>query len=276
MTTAGLRFSLGHLTIIDTPTPELIRIAARAGYDFVSPRFMSAGLPGPDQTLSRNPRLLQQTREALADTGLPIHDIELTRIADGIDVAEYEPDLAIGAELGARAVLSSIWTDDHPRAVDSFGRLCRIAAQYGQTVNLEPVPIAAVATLAQARAIIAETGEPNARLMPDLHHVHRARECIEDLGRLPAGLLEFAQICDADARIPDDRAELTRILREGRDYLGEGGIDPAAMLHKLPNLVYSIEIPNTIQVGRIGAEAHARRCLTTAREYLARELARAA
>ncbi len=269
--TTAHRFSLGHLTIIGTATPDLVRIAAATGYDFVSPRLMSAGLPGTDYTLSRNSGLFRQTRQALADTGIRIHDIELARIADGVDPSGYEADLAIGAELGARAVISSIWSSNRAAAVDDFGRLCRLAAQYGQTINLEFVPIATVATMADALAVIAEVNEPNARLMIDLHHVHRAHVGPEDLAGVPADLLEFVQVCDAPGAIPTDREEMTRIVREGREYLGEGGIDPAAMLRRLPDMVYALEIPNARYVREYGPEGHARRCLVSAREYLARE-----
>lgn len=268
--TSTPRFSLGHLTLIGETTPDLVRIAARTGYDFVSPRLMSGGLPGPDITISRHPELLRQTRQALSDTGITIHDIELARIADGIDPADYEADLAIGAELGARAVISSIWSSDRAAAVDDFGRLCRLAAQYGQTINLEFVPIASIATMADALAVIDEVGEPNARLLLDLHHVHRSHVGLAELAELPARLLDFAQICDAPGEIPTDRAEMTRIIREGRDYLGEGGTDAVAMLRQLPDIVYTVEIPNAECVRRYGAEGHARRCLETAREQLAR------
>ena len=262
------RYSLGHLTLIDVPTPELIRIAARTGYDFASPRLICGGLPGPDYSLSRNEELRRCTVRALAETGLRLHDIELARVADGVDPAGYEPDLAIGAELGAQHLISSIWTQDRPYAVDTFGRLCRLAAQYDLTVNLEWVPIAAVATMHDALAVIAEVNEPNARLMIDLHHVHRSRESLADLEQIPAGLLEFVQICDAPGEIPTDREEMTRIIREARCCLGEGGIDPGAMLRRLPPLVYSMEVPSSAAVAALGPEGHARRCLEVARRYL--------
>lgn len=270
MSAAERRISLGHLTIIDTPTPELIRIAAETGYDYASPRFMSGGLPGTDITLSRNPELLRQTRAAVAETGLGIHDIELARIADGIDPLSYEPDLAIGAELGVGSVLSSIWTTDHRFAVDSFGRLCALAAQYGQTVNLEFLPIGGVDTMAGALAVLAETAAPNGRLLVDLHHLHRSRESLAELAATPPELIGFAQVCDAPGEIPTDRDEMIRIIRAGRDYLGEGGCDPGAMLRALPDVVYSVEIPNDDHLRRYGARGHARRCLETTRAFLAR------
>ena len=50
-TAAPQRYSLAHLTILDTPTPELVRIAHRTGYDYVSPRLICHGLPGDDYSL---------------------------------------------------------------------------------------------------------------------------------------------------------------------------------------------------------------------------------
>ncbi|MFT3862122.1 sugar phosphate isomerase/epimerase family protein [Micropruina sp.] len=265
------QYALGHLTIIDTPTPELVRIAARTGYDYVSPRLICDGLPGTDHSLARNPALLHATREALAETGLPVHDIELARIADDVDPDSYEAELAIGAAIGAGHLLSSIWSSDHGYSVDAFGRLCRLAAQYGLTVNLEWLALAAVTTMADAVAVLREVDEPNARLMIDLHHFHRSRERVADLAAMPREWFEFVQICDAPGPIPTDVDEMARIIREGRNYLGEGGTDPAAVLDALPPLVYSVEIPSATDVARLGAEGHARRCLETSRSYLARE-----
>ena len=265
------RYSLGHLTIIDVPTPELVRIAARTGYDFVCPRLICDGLPGRDHSLARNPALLRATREALAETGVPVHDIELARIADDVDPGSYEAELAVGAELGARHLLSSIWSADRGYAVDAFGRLCRLAARYGMTVNLEWLALGTVTTMADAADVLRQVAEPNARLMIDLHHFHRSHETVAGLAALPAEWFEFVQICDAPATIPDDREEMARIIREGRDYLGEGGTDPAAVLTALPPVVYSMELPNAAHQAALGAEGHARRCLETSRAYLARE-----
>lgn len=267
----GQQYSLGHLTIIDTPIPELVRIAARTGYDFVSPRLICDGLPGMDHSLARNPASLRATKAALAQTGLPVHDIELARIADDVDPGNYEAEFAVGAEIGARHVLSSIWSADRGYSVDAFGRLCRLAAQYGLTVNLEWLALATVTSMADAVAVLREVDEPNARLMIDLHHFHRSHERVADLGGLPREWFEFVQICDAPGPIPTERDEMAKIIREGRSYLGEGGTDPGAVLAALPPMVYSVEIPSADDVAALGAEGHARRCLETARAYLARQ-----
>ena len=40
------RYSLAHLTLIGCSAPELVYVAARAGYDAVSPRFIPQNVPG--------------------------------------------------------------------------------------------------------------------------------------------------------------------------------------------------------------------------------------
>ena len=267
------QYALGHLTIIDVPTPELVRIAARTGYDYVSPRLICSGLPGRDHSLARDPRLLRETKQALAETGIPVHDIELARIADDVDPGAYRPELEVGAEIGARHLLSSIWSADRGYLVDAFGRLCRRAAEYGMTVNLEWLALATVQTMADDADVLRQVNEPNGRLMIDLHHFHRSHEKVSDLAELPTEWFEFVQICDAPGPIPAERSEMARIIRESREYLGEGGTDPASVLFALPPVVYSMELPNAAHVAALGAEGHARRCLETARDYLAREAA---
>ena len=93
------RFSAGRTLLCW----EMTYIAARAGYDFVSFWLITMHLPGEaDSDLSRNAVMLRQTRTALAATGLKVHDVELARIQDGVDVRSYLPALEIAAGLGAR------------------------------------------------------------------------------------------------------------------------------------------------------------------------------
>ena len=102
----------------------------------------------------------------------------------------------------------------------------------------------------------------------DTHHLHRARDHPADLDALPREWFHFAQLCDAPAEIPTDRAEMIRIMREGRLYVGEGGIDVAGILAHIPPCVYSIELPNKELHDEIGFAEHAARCLETLKAYL--------
>jgi len=263
------KYSLAHLTVLGCAPPEMTYIAGRAGYDYISIRPILMGLPGePDYALADNPLMLKQTRRALADTGVKLHDIELARIYDHMHPTKYLPAMEVAAELGGRAVLSSIWTDDRPYAIEKFGELCDLARPFGLTVDLEYVPIAGVRSLADACEVLRGVNRENAGLMVDTHHFQRAGDQVEALDALPREWFHFAHLCDAPAEIPTERAELVRIMREGRLYLGEGGIDVGSILSHMPEMVYSIELPNLEVVREKGYAEHAFRCLETARAYV--------
>jgi sugar phosphate isomerase/epimerase len=112
----------------------------------------------------------------------------------------------------------------------------------------------------------------NAGLMIDVHHFQRALDKVEDLDGLPREWFHFAHLCDAPAEIPAERAEMTRILREARLYVGEGGIDIAAILNRLPKMVYSIELPHLARAKEFGYAEHAFRCIESAKAYAAQKL----
>ena len=263
-------FSLAHLTVLGCAPPEMIYIAARAGYDYVSIRPIYMGLPGePNYALAEKRELLRQTEAALKATGVRLHDIELARIFDGVDVNSYLPAMQVAADLGGKAVLSSIWSGEREYYIEKFAELCDLARPLGLTVDLEYVPVAAVRDLAGAVDVLRTIDRPNAGLMVDMHHVHRARDDPAALDDLPREWFHFAHLCDAPAEIPTDRQEMIRIMREARLYVGEGGIDIAAILEHVPPCVYSIELPNKARHEEMGYAEHATRCLETLKAYLA-------
>ena len=96
---AALKFSLSHITtLLGCAPPEETYIAARTGYDWVGFRIIPMGLANePIYDLANNKVMLRETKKALADTGLKVLDIELARIADGIDVKSYVPNLETAA-----------------------------------------------------------------------------------------------------------------------------------------------------------------------------------
>jgi sugar phosphate isomerase/epimerase len=262
-------FSLAHLTVLGCAPPEMTYIAARAGYDYVSIRPIYMGLPGePNYALAENREMLKQTKRALAATGVRLHDIELARIFEGVDPKSYLPAMEVAAELGAKAVLSSIWSGERDYYIEKFAELCDLAKPLGLTVDLEYVPIAAVRNLAQSVDVLTTIQRSNAGLMVDMHHFHRAGDDPAMLRVLPRDWFHFAHLCDAPLEIPTERQEMIRILREARLYVGEGGIDVASILEHLPPCVYSIELPNKVCHEEMGYAEHATRCLETLKAYL--------
>lgn len=266
------KFSLAHLTVMGVAPPEMTYLAARAGYDFISPRLIHMGLPGePNYALAEQPEMLRQTRQALRETGLGIHDIELAHIHDGLDPRRYLPAMEVAAELGAKGVISSIWTPDRRFATDVYAALCDQARPLGLTVDLEFPTWASVNTLRDVMAILAEVRRPNAGVMVDTLHFHRSRVTLAELEAVPRELLHFAHLCDAPALpIPTAREELIHTGRDERLYVGEGGIDIGGILNRMPEqVVLSIELPHIARVKEMGYAEHAFRCLEWAKRYLA-------
>lgn len=262
------KFSLAQLTVLNTSPVEITAMAAECGYDYVSMRQIYMGLPGePDYDLAKNKALMKETKAVMADTGIKLLDIELARVFADMDVRKYEAAMGTAAELGGRHVISSIWTPEKDYYIEQFAAICDLAKQYNLTVDLEYVPIAAVTTLAETMEVLKTVNRSNAGLMVDVHHFHRAGDKPEDLAKIPSDLFHFGHLCDAPGEIPSDRDEMTRILREERSYVGEGGIDVASIMNAMPFMPYSIELPNAKKVAEYGYKEHARRCLETAKAY---------
>ncbi len=268
----AIRFSLAHLTVLGCAPPEATYIAARAGYDFVSLRIIMMGSPNErtlNYALAENPEMLRQTKTALAETGLRVHDIELAHIHDAVVVSSWAPALEVAAELGARHVICSIWTPERSYAIERFAELCDLAKPFGLTVDLEFVTWAEVANLGQAIDVLRAADRENSGIMLDMLHVHRSRVALDELDAVPREWLHFVHLCDAAGEIPATKEALIHTGRDERLYLGEGGIDVAAILNRLPEMPCSIELPHLARVKELGYAEHARRCLQTAKEYFA-------
>jgi sugar phosphate isomerase/epimerase len=266
-----MQFSLAHLTILNSPPPELAYIAAEAGYDFVSPRIILSGMPnetGISYDLAKDPAMYRDMKKAVSETGIRVHDIELVRISDKFDPTVLSASLEIAAELGVRAILSSIWTTDWASAVEHFIEVCELAKPYGLEISLEFVPWADVKDLRQAVDFLAAANCSNARLMVDVLHAHNSRVTPEELAAVPRDLFSFVHLCDGPVEIATTKEALIYSGREARLYVGEGGIDIAGYLHAMPNVPYSLEIPNLERVKELGNLGHARRCLQTAKDFI--------
>src|ERR1700716_894384 len=92
MATTRHPISLAHLTVLDTTPPELVTVAAAAGFRTIGIRLTatpSVGIP-PYEILSDGP-ILRETMLRLADTGVSVLDTEFLR---------FEPDQPVGVPEG--------------------------------------------------------------------------------------------------------------------------------------------------------------------------------
>ena len=266
---ATRRFSLAHLTLLDVPPPELIRIAARTGYDFVGLRLIPLGLPGEVAYTPHTDAVMRRNiKAAIDDTGVKILDVELARIIEHPTPESYLPALETAAELGARHVLSSIWMRERNQVIDRFARLCDVAKPLGLTVNLEFVSSTDWSNLEGVLDVVTSCGRDNVGIMIDTLHFHRGRIPIEQLDRIPASWVNFAHVCDDRQHEPATIEEARRTMREERLYPGEGAVDIAGILGRLPpSVICAIELPHQQRVRELGPEQFARTCLERTKRY---------
>ena len=268
---AGTRpslYSLAHLTLIGCTPPELVYIAARAGYDAVSPRFIPMHVPGQFTQPPIDRAQLQATKTALAATGLKVLDIELACITEDVDPRSFAPSLEIGGELGAKHVIMSAWTntrDDRDFLIDVYCETCELAAPCGLTVDLEFPSFSRLRTLDEALDIVRAADQPNGGILVDTLYLHLSRVDPGELLHIPSDLFHFLHISDCLPGIADTREGMIQLARDARLYPGEGWIDFTGIIERMPPVNYSIELPNQSRVAELGYEEHARRCLRHAR-----------
>lgn len=263
------RYSLVHLTNISCPPPEMIYVAAKAGYDAVSLRTIPMGLPGEKPyDIAKDPQLLRDTRRASQETGVELHDTENARIADSVDVADYEPALAAAAELGIHHILSNIWTPNKSFYTEQFIKLCELAAQYEQTVSVEFVTWASVTNLQQVKELLLASGKNNVGIVVDCLHFYRSRVKPEELDSCPPQWFHYAHLCDCEAPIPDDEVSLIHTGRAERLYPGEGAVPIQEIISHIPQVVRGVEVPHLKRVDELGYEEHARRALLAAKAVM--------
>ncbi|MBO9401820.1 MULTISPECIES: sugar phosphate isomerase/epimerase family protein [unclassified Shimia] len=261
-------YSLAHLTLINCTPPELVYIAARAGYDAVSPRFIPMHVPGEFTQSPVSKSQVQATKTALTTTGLSVLDVELARITEDVDPRSFERSLEIGGELGAKRMIMSAWTntrDDRDFLIDVYAETCELAAPYGLTIDLEFPSFSRLRTLDEVLDIVTAADQPNGGILVDTLYLHLSRVDLGELLHVPANLLHFLHISDCLPGIADTRAGMIQLARDARLYPGEGWIDFAGIIERMPPVDYCIELPNQSRVAELGYEEHARRCLTHAK-----------
>lgn len=253
--------SLDHLTLFELTPPELVSVAAAAGFSHVGLRLNPAAPPGERQHPMRGDTpMRRETLARLRDSGVAVFDFGVFRLAAGMDLAALEPVLETAAVLGARHAVVNGDERDPQRLAGLLHDLCELGARYGVRMNLEPTPWTGIPTLAAAVAVIREAGHPDARLMVDTIHVDRSGGTAEDLASLPPDLIDYVQVCDAPGPRPADFETMIRQARHERALPGEGTLDLAGLLAALPpGLPMSLEAPVHSLAARLTVPQRAQR-----------------
>lgn len=262
--------SLAHLTVLHASPAELAGIAGRCGYDAVGLRLIDV-VGGDGWPLASSRKLMRETKQAMADNGVGVLDVELARLQPHTQVGDFRRFVEAAAELGARHILAQAHDDDWPRLVDNFASLCDLAAPYGLTLDVEFLTWTRMRDLAGVLALIEASGKDNAGVMIDTLHFFRSGCEPAELESVEPRRLHFIQIADAPAAAPDSSEGLIFAAREDRLDPGEGELPLLELLERLPaETAIAVEIPNSRLAAGLGDDERARRALEATRRLLAR------
>jgi sugar phosphate isomerase/epimerase len=250
--------SLAHLTLIDIPPPELVDIAASAGFDAVGLRISPAGPGDEPYPMGPGSPLLRATRSRLASTGVRVLDVEVARLDADTDPASFAPALESAAELGARYLLVNVYGEDRARAAAQFAEVCDLATSVGVRPVLEFMPYSAVRCLGDAVRVAGKTW---GGILVDALHLYRSGGSPADLASLDPGRVPYVQLCDGPRSAPADGVGgLVDESRHRRLPPAQGEFDLCGILAALepPDLDISVEAPSDALRARHGARGLAR------------------
>lgn len=246
-TGAARRISLAHLTVLDTTPPELVGVAAAAGFRSIGIRLTATPSVGvPPYDILREGPMLRETLARLADTGVSVLDTEFLRFEPEIPVGVPEGFLEVSARLGAQNILVMSAEPEESRTLERFCELCDRAAPYGLQVCLEFAIYTGVRTLAHAAQFVARSRRSNASVLIDALHFSRSGGLPAHVAQVDPALLRYVQICDASPDMPEpaDTAALIREARTGRLLPGEGVLPLAELVAALPaTAALAVEAP---------------------------------
>ena len=236
--------SLAHLTVLEADPVGLIEAGKAAGFGAVGLRVVAPLATDSIIPVVGDDALQRRIKRSLRDTGMEIFDIEAVWLRPDTDVATLGPALEVGAELGAKYVLTVGFDENHARLVENFGTFCGLANGCGLRTMLEFIPYASVSNLKRAHDLLQTVRPVNAGLLVDALHLSRSGGHPRDIAGYDASLFSYVHLCDALAAIP--AAEGLRVeARSHRLFPGEGQLWLDAFLDAFPpGTPVGVEAPN--------------------------------
>ena len=263
------RLSLAHLTIEAADSFQLIEAAAKAGFDAVGLRVISAPGAPARAPLAGNPAIITEVNACLAANGMQVLQVNSFWITPETTADDFTPVLDAAARLAAGSVLVVIGDPELERAAARFAECCAASEPVGISIALEFQSYSPVRTVAQALRMLEASGYSNAGLVVDALHLDRGGGRPSDLAIVPAERLTFVQLCDAPAARPPPEA-LRREARSGRLYPGDGELPLVELMDALPDgVLLDVEAPCQ-RTGHLPAAEQARLAAEATRRFLDR------
>lgn len=201
----GHELALATLAVLDASPPEIVDVAAAAGFDSVTLRLADSSVSDSNPLVGDTPTR-RETVARLHHHGLGVLDVEVVRMREDTDPEVLAPEFESARELGARHVLVINLDDDEARAADKFARICEQATAFGLRPVLEFMVFTATKTVTQADRIVERAGHPAGGVLVDALHLQRSGGSPADVAPLVAANPDrypYAQLCDGPQATPD-------------------------------------------------------------------------
>ena len=261
MSAAVPDIGLGCANLLELTLPEFIEVAERAGFRRITVRpysffqALDAGWTEP------------ALQGRLADAGIAVTMFDaLTHALPGMPtVSDLDPGLVarLPPELidppdesmcfeAATALGASIVNVTHymgrslPAEVlaDALAGVCQRAAPLGLRISVEFFPESGLPDLPFAQSVVEACGEANAGVLLDVFHLDRSGGTVEDVRRLPPGVIVGIQLSDRKRPAPGSR----HVPLSGRELPGDGELPlrelVEAALENSPDATVDIEVLN--------------------------------
>lgn len=260
--------SLAHLTVLDLAPPEMIRVAARCGFQSVGLRLIAVTDTTPGYPLMDDEFMMAETKSALKAEGMTVNDIEFLKIIPETVVAELEPLVAAGAELGAKHLITAPYDPELGRLSETLAKLSEMMEKFNMSPVLEFFPWTNVPDLHTALSVVEQAG-PGVGVLVDTLHFNRSNSSLEELAGVESSRLSFMHLCDAPIMENYTTEDLLFAGRAERLPPGEGEINLSDIVRLMPpNLPVALEIPMLEYTSAYGCEAVAKRVYDATKEFL--------
>lgn len=250
------RVGLAQLSLVGTAPPQLVSIAAEAGFDFIGARVRPVTATERPYDLQPGSPMLKETIVRMQDTGVTVEDIEFL-LLDGTDQrAAWLQMLEAGQALGARTMTVACADPDASRFADTLAQLSQDGRGFGILPTLEPISYQVVRSIPDAAE---RAGQAGIGIVVDSLHFHRFGGTLEEL-KACTSLVPLLQLCDGPVASPASLAGLILESRSERQVPGEGEFDLASLVAAAfpADLPVSVETPSERRVTELGEAGWAR------------------
>jgi sugar phosphate isomerase/epimerase len=262
------RFSIEFISALGLEPSRFVGLAAKLGCRRIglAPSPITGPFGGdPLWSLRNEPALVRGLKHALVDHDVRISLGEGFIIMPGRDILDAESDFDLMAELGAERLNACAMEPDPVRNLDQFAAFAAMAAARNMPVTVEFMPGTPVADLAAGLAFVDASDASNAGVLVDAMHLFCSGGTAETLRDVPAGLVTYAQLCDASQL--HFYEGYFQDARNNRLSPGEGVLPLSDFLAALPaDCPVGLEVPSVAKAeAGIGHEDRLSECLALAR-----------